>query len=180
MGYGEFSKKVLRLKVLPKIVIYESAHVTSLENVFPFKAKPEHPISSFLTDEQQQLLDFGGDGAEAIVPSRGCGRSRGGGARSQRSRNPSARALENTPDVDMLPDLQLTEARARYVHFAATMEANFDYVDPANFEDDGQFDEIFPEVWAVIGSAGEERNYYKLITESPYEQLWLTVMCEEY
>ena len=121
VGYGEFSKKVLRLKFLPKIVIYESAHVTLLENVFPFKAKPERPLSSFLTDEQQRWLDFGGDGAEAIVPSRGRGRPPSGGARSQRSRNPSTRALENIPDVDMSPDLLLTEARARDVHFAATM-----------------------------------------------------------
>ena len=34
VGYGEFSKKVLRIKYLPRIVIYESAHVTLLENVF--------------------------------------------------------------------------------------------------------------------------------------------------
>ena len=69
--------------------------------------------------------------------------------------------LENITDVDMSPDLLLTEARD--VHFAATMAANFDYVDPSIFEDYDQFDEIFPEVWAAIGSAGEERNYYKLI-----------------
>ena len=65
-GYGEHCKRVLRIKFLPKIVIYESAHVFLIENVFPFKAKPERAIGEFLTAEQLQLLEVQDDYEEAI------------------------------------------------------------------------------------------------------------------
>ena len=178
VGYGEFSKKVLRIKYLPRIVVYESAHVTLLENIFPFKAKPERPISSFLTEEQQRWLELGdNETAEAAVPSRGRGRppSSAGGVRSQRQRTPSLRAIEGIPDVDSPPE-QFTEA-----HFNKLLIYD---VDRSHFDQTAYYtkiyDEAFPEAWATIGGAEEHRNYYKLITESPHKTMWKEALAKEW
>ena len=48
VGYGEHCKRVLRIKYLPKIVVYDSAHDTSLLLRIFFLSRPSRsgPLAS--------------------------------------------------------------------------------------------------------------------------------------
>ena len=35
-------------------------------------------------------------------------------------------------------------------------------------------------MWATLGSGEDERNYHKLITESPHKQAWLEALAKEW
>jgi hypothetical protein len=158
VGYGQYSKKVLRIKLLPRIEVYESAHVTLLEHVFPFKTKVERPISDFLSEDQRAWLDHGPESEAAVPVSRGRGRPLSDSSRSQRIRNPSAQALNNIPDVGVAPD-QFAEA-----HYTEALLV----------------DDVYGDVWATIGGAEELRDYYKLITQSPDREQWLAALSKEW
>ena len=187
VGYGEHCKRVLRIKYLPKIVLYTSAHVTLIENVFPFKAKPERPIGEFLTAEQLQLLEVQEDyDAGAIAPSRGRGRP-AGDSRSQRLRTPSTQALRNLPDVDAPPDFfaeaeahfnKLEQERGVIDHFKAQL--NFSTWCDLRRDLQRKINQVYAEVWATVGSGEDERNYFKLITESPHKSAWLSALAKEW
>jgi hypothetical protein len=182
VGYGEFSKRVLRIKLLPKIVVYESAHVTLIENVFPFKAKPETPLGDFLTEAQQQLLEAQDESAAAISPPRGRGRppNDAGNSRSQRSRQPSAQALRNLPDADQAPDIFAEALEDAHVieHFKPYLNDSTWLKLDSDLQD--KLDGCFEEVWTTIGGAEDERNYFKLITESPHKKAWLEALAKEW
>ncbi len=186
VGYGEHCKRVLRIKFLPKIVVYDSAHVSLIENIFPFKAKPERPIGEFLTPDQLQLMEIQDDiEASAIAPSRGRGRPANENSRSQRSRAPSAQALRNLPDADSPPDLfaeahfnKLQQERDVIDHFQSQL--NFSTWCALRRDLEHKINQVYAEVWATVGGGEDERNYHKLITESPHKQAWLDALAKEW
>ena len=186
VGYGEFSMRVLRIKFLPKIVVYDSAHVSLIENVFPFKAKPERPLGDFMSAEQLQLLEVE-DELAAIAPSRGRGRPASDNSRSQRSRMPSAQALRNLPDADSPPDA-FAEAEAHFNELQRERKVIQHFGDQLNFPTwcaltrdlEHKFNQVYAEVFATIGSGEDERDYFKLITESPHKTAWLDALAKEW
>ena len=39
-----------------------------------------------------------------------------------------------------------------------------------------KLNQVYAEVWVTLGSGEDERNYHKLITESPHKQAWLEAL----
>ena len=103
---------------------------------------------------------------------------------ARRSRMPSAQALRNRlrnlPDADSPPDVfaeavpeahfnKLEQERDVIDHFEAQL--NFFTWSALRNDLERKLNQVYAEVWATLGSgAGEdERNYHKLITESPHK-----------
>ena len=92
--------------------------------------------------------------------------------------------LTSTPRVDSPPDLfeeahfnELQQELEVTNHFQSQL--NFSTWSALRNDLERKLNQVYAEVWATLGSGEDERNYHKLITESPHKQAWLEALAKE-